>query len=134
MRKWIPVLALVLLSAGCSQKLNHEQTYEVPMGLTKEIIFTAPAYSQNVTVSIKPESCAVSAYLIKAKDKDAVEAVLNKKQVPESNLVFAGRTFDRKAQKEDYELSATIPARTEFMILFNGGRQRTNVKVKVVGK
>ena len=48
--------------------------------------------------------------------------------------LFAGKTYGLKEPKADITLEATIPARTEFMLLINGGKLKTNVKVKVVGK
>jgi len=66
MRKRLTMLALVLLFAAGCQKLNYSETAEVKFQGNEPWSkgFTAPAYEQEVKVTVEPELCSVSAYLV----------------------------------------------------------------------
>ena len=71
--------------------------------LAHGIEFSAPAYSQKVTATISPESCSVSAYLIRSADKAVVEDALEKNKDPEYKYVLAGEKVERKAPSAKQE-------------------------------
>jgi hypothetical protein len=131
------VLALVagiLVASGC-QKLNFEKTYNVGQNLVSEqIIFSAPAYDQKVTVTIEPVSGPVSAYLMKSSDHKAVDDALNHQKEPSPSLLLGSRVSPKNGPAEAYSFDATVPAKTEYVLLLKAGLKSTEVKVKVVGK
>jgi hypothetical protein len=85
-------------------------------------------------VTVEPEACSVSAYLVKESDAEAAERALAPGKGPPSNLVLAGKTFKPRDSRQDFILEATIPAKTPYVLLLNGGSKSTKVKVKVVGR
>jgi hypothetical protein len=105
------------------------------LGLVHDpIIFSAPAYEQKVTVTIEPKSAPVSAYLIKSSDEKAVVVALLREKQPAPSLLLGGRAAPNKGPAKAYSFDATVPAKTEYILLIKGGLKSTEVKVKVVGK
>ncbi len=129
----LALLAALLAATGC-QKLNYSKTVSVPMAVVREgIIFSPPAYEQKVTVTIEPQSAAVSAYLIKSSNQEAVEKFLDtNKEVPADLLL--GSKVSKGDNPETYSFEATVPAKIEYVLLLKGGKKSTEVKVKVVGR
>ena len=134
MRKAMTMLAVVLLTLTGCQKLNYSNTPEIKMGESWSASFTAPSYAQEVRATIEPESCSVSAYLVKESDAEAVGSALDMNKQPDPKLVLAGKTFKRNDSVQSFILEATIPAKTPYRLFINGGRQSTKVKIKVAGK
>lgn len=137
MRKAVTMLAIVLLVAAGCQKLNHSETAEVKMGLLWEKGFSAPAYNQDVKVTIEPESGAVSAYLVTDDNRETFKETIERLapgKAPEAKLFLAGKSFSTTDEKQDFVLEATVPARTPYWLILSGGKKTTKVKVKVVGK
>lgn len=140
MRKGLATVAVVVavVTAGC-QKLNYAETAEVKAQGNPPWSkgFTPPAYDQDVTVTIEPETCSVSAYLVSDANKQALEDFLigaAPGKAPDPKLVLDGKTFKPSDSKQDYTFTAKVPAKTGYWIIVNGGKQTTKVKVKVVGK
>jgi len=138
MRKSLSMLAVVLLlaAAGC-QKLNYSETAEVKPGQVWTKGFTAPAYDQEVKVMIEPADCSVSAYLATDANQEAARDFLERSalgKAPDAKMVLGGKTFKPSDSKQDYDFTVTVPARTGFWLLINGGKQTTKVKIRVVGK
>ena len=133
MRRLI-LCSLVLASlAGC-QRLSWSATNPDlgPKGVaTYE--FSAPAYEQRVTVSVKPDDAAVSAYLVKESDKDAVAKILDAiSSEPPANLVLGSRASE--GEPETYSFDATVPAKVPYVLFLRGGKKTTSVNVTVTGK
>jgi hypothetical protein len=128
----LPLMAFCLSVAGGCQKLNFEKSYQLePHGL-QEVIFSAPAYQQKVSVTITPASSAVSAYLCKEGDVNQVKSALDADKQPPEALLIASRAS--KGAAEPYSLEATIPAKTGYALVLKGSGQATEVKVKLVGR
>src|SRR4051794_2587226 len=134
MRKAMTMLAVVLLTLTGCQKLNYSNTPELKLGEVWSASFSAPTYAQEVRATIEPESCSVSAYLVKESDAEAVQSALDANKEPDPKLVLAGKTFKRNDSRQDFVLEATIPAKTPYRLFINGGKQPTKVKTKVAGK
>src|SRR5689334_18530666 len=116
MRKRLTMLALVLLFAAGCQKLNYSETAEVKFQGNEPWSkgFTAPAYEQEVKVTVEPELCSVSAYLVTDANLEKVKDFLLAAppgKAPDSALVLAGKTFKIKDSKQDFVLEAKVPAR-----------------------
>ena len=134
MRKGTTILAVALLAlAGC-QKLNYSNTPEIKLGEVWSASFSAPTYEQKVHVSIEPENCSVSAYLVKESDAQAIEEALSANREPDPRKILAGKTFKRTDSRQDYNFDATVPAKTPYRLFINGGARSTKVKIKVVGQ
>jgi len=123
--------ALLALAAGC-QRLNFSKTYDLGPLEVKELEFDAPAYAQRLTVTVTPTSSGVSAYLMKAADKDAVDRALQGDKEPAASLLLASRVS--KGAAETYSFEATVPAKTAYTLLIKPGPKPTQVKVTVVGR
>jgi hypothetical protein len=125
------LIAPALLVAGC-QKLADERTVKVaPMDIYK-ISFSAPSYKQKVTATVAPEGAAVSAYLVKDSDVEAVEKALNAEKEPEGAPLLSGKVS--KGDPETYTLEAEAPAGTAYTLILKGGAKQAEVKLKVVGR
>ena len=134
MRKCLLVLAVVVLGMTGCQKLRFEQTVEVRQMSTHRLDFDPPAYKQEVRADIQPEDVSVRAYLVKTSDADAIETALSRNKEPAASLLLGGKTFKPNDSRQDFTLEATIPAKTPYSLIFNGGKKSTKVKVKVVGR
>jgi hypothetical protein len=121
----------VLLTAGGCQRLNREDTYTLKPFEPLKVTYSPPAYEQKVTLTIKPVSAAVSAYLIKATDLPAVEKSLDAEKEPASNIVLAGKTT--KGAAETYTIEGTVPAKVEYVLVLRSHKD-TEVTVKTVGR
>jgi hypothetical protein len=129
-------VALLLGVAGC-QKVNYSNTPELGPTQVWEAAFDPPSYSQTIHATIEPESCSVSAYLVKKSDADSdVRAALEAGKVPDAGKCLAAKTYDRikQSQAENFTLDATVPAKTGYVLFVVGGNKTTKVRVKVVGK
>ena len=129
----VVLVAGLALVAGC-QKLNYSETAEVKMGDVWEKGFSAPAYEQSIRVTIEPESCSVSAYVVADSKIEEFRKIADSNREPSKDLYIVGQTFKRSDSKQNILLEATIPARTAYWVYVNGGKVTTKIKVKVVGK
>jgi hypothetical protein len=133
MRSRLAIVSLVALLSlvGC-QKLNFEKTYNMQPLEVRDLIFTAPAYQQKVTVTITTTTAGVSSYLCKEDDQTRVMLSLNADKQPPASLLLGSRVSEHGA--ESYQFEATVPAKTPYVLLLKAGKQATEVKVKVVGR
>src|SRR5436190_24042904 len=97
------VAGLAFATAGC-QKLNYSETAEVEMGDAWSKGFSAPAYDQNLRLTVEPESCAVSAYVVAdsrfEEFRKEVDGMSLDKE-PKKDLYIAGQTFKRNDSKQN---------------------------------
>jgi hypothetical protein len=124
-------LGLLALS-GC-QKLNYEKKHSLPATSSVPVEFDAPRYNQKLTVTVKPTAAPVSAYLCTKDNLEKVDriATLTKKE-PGSDLVLGGAKG--KGPDEEISFEATVPAKTEFVLLLVNHGKTNEVSVKVVGR
>lgn len=130
-RSLAPLLALPLLLAGC-QRLNYESTLTLEPLSVREIAFSPPAYTQRLTVTITPTNTGVSSYLVKSADKTQVDRALQAEKEPAASLLLGSRVS--KGAAETYSFDASVPAKTEYVLMLKGGPKSTEVKVKVAGR
>jgi hypothetical protein len=119
------------MATGC-QRMKEERTVTIAPGGSHALEFSAPSYSQKVTVTVSPSGGSVSAYLVKTSEFSAVDSALDVGKPPPADAVFARK--ESKDQAEEYSLEATIPAKTEYTLLLRAGPKGADVKVKVVGR
>jgi hypothetical protein len=127
----LAVPALLALAAGC-QRLNYSKTFDLNPLAVQELEFDAPAYAQRLTVTVAPTSAGVSAYLMKAADREAVERALQADKQPAASLLLASRVST--GAPETYSFEATVPAKTPYTLLLKAGPKTTQVKATVVGR
>jgi hypothetical protein len=116
----------MLALTGC-QRLNVEKTVTIDPTAVYALIVPAPSYEQKVTVHISSPGVPVTAYLVRESEQAAAQAKLESEKTPASS--FAG-----KEKSEDITLEATIPAKTEYVLLIRSGSKKTEVKVKLTGR
>jgi hypothetical protein len=124
-------LALTALT-GC-QKLNYEKTHSLPATSYLPVEFDPPRYSQKLTVTVKPTAAPVSAYVCAKENVEKIDrltTLANKE--PGADLVFGGARG--KGNDEEITFEATVPAKTEFVLLLVNHGKKNEVSVKVVGR
>src|SRR4051812_4296998 len=129
----VVLVAGLAFAAGC-QKLNYSETAELKMGDVWEKGFTAPAYDQSLRVTVEPESCSVSAYVVADSRIEEFRKVADSNREPPKDLYIVGQTFKRSDSKQNILLEGTVPAKTGYWVYVSGGKVTTKIKVKVVGK
>jgi hypothetical protein len=120
------LLVLGLLAPGC-QRLNDERTVSVNGYSTSEVEYDPPRYDQKVTVTATSDGPLISAYLVKADDKEAAHSALEVQKPPPSML--AGQE-----KAKEITLEAAIPAKTGFVLMLRGTGKDATVKIKTVGR
>jgi hypothetical protein len=132
-RTLLVAVALGLAALSGCQKLSHEQTLSLDAHSSKALEFGAPRYNQKVTVTVKPTSGPVSAYLCTLDNKQQVEDALMRDKEPDAATVLGSA----KGQGTDAEITfeATVPKQTEFALVVNNpGKTKNEVTAKVVGR
>lgn len=127
----VGIVSIVLGMTGC-QRLNYNTTFKLGVLGTHDIHFSAPAYNQRVVVTVTPTDSAVSSYLVKSEDHPAVERALQADKEPQASRLLGSRVS--KGNPETYSFEATIPAKTEYSLVFKGSGRPTEVKVQIVGR
>src|SRR4051812_47955872 len=130
MRKGLTGLALLLLFAAGCQKLNYSETVELGIAQTWSKGFTAPSYDQEVKVTVEPEACSVSAYLVtEANRKEVMDFLENAApgKAPDSKLTLTAKTFKLDDAAQSFTIEAKVPARTEYWVILHGGKKTTKV-------
>jgi hypothetical protein len=132
-RTLFPGVTLVLVALSGCQRLNYEKTHSLPATSSLPLEFDAPRYSQKLTVTVKPTAGPVAAYLCAKENYEKVDrlATLTNKEPP-GDLVFGGARG--KGDDEEISFEATVPAKTEFVLLLVNHGKKNEATVKVVGR
>lgn len=119
------VAFLLLAMTGC-QKLKYEKTLEVDVGAVQALIIDGPQREQQVVVEATSDE-PVSVYLVLEKDNTVGQDAVMFGSVPDN-------TLGKEEKKKEIKFEATIPAKSDFVVLVGGAVKKANVKVKVTGK
>lgn len=133
MRVRILLVALAVGAAalgGC-QKVTFEKSYTMGGMEYQELTFDPPRYDQKVTVTVSPSKGPVSAWLIKADAVNKVKPAIERDKDAPADVIF-GKQVSKT--KEELKFEATVPAKTEYMLLIRNGPENNEVSVKVVGR
>jgi|SRR5579883_1255985 len=111
----------LLMSGGCGPaKLKLDKTYSIPAGQSEIIDLPAISKPQKITVEFSSSTTEVAVYLIKDyEDADGKDVVPAKNKILEMKEAKSG-TF-----------TADVPAKTATRVAIMGGRQKTEVSVKL---
>lgn len=121
------ILCLLLQQADVPQ-LNYERTLELDSGTVRSIILDALSGEIKATIVVRSPGVPVHVYVVLEKDREAAEESVLRGKKPEKLLASKEKT-------EEVTLQATIPAKTEFVVLLAcAGKQKAEVKLKVTAK
>ncbi len=123
--KWICLIIMVSLTAGCNAPLKDERTLELAPGEKKEIVIDGTRYKQKIKVAVDSPGAAVSVHVYLETDKDAAESAIfaNKK---DSDLILASQKNVEQAKVE-----ADVPANQAVVIrIHNDSVKDAKVTVK----
>jgi hypothetical protein len=118
-------LALVLVS-GC-QKLKAEGEVSLGPGDVLIKVVEGPKSNQKVKVDVNA-SAPVDVYLVLLKEPDVEDKLVNKNKLPDQEYTLA-----QEKQVETTTLEGTVPAKTNFGVLFRGAKKSATVKYKMAG-
>jgi hypothetical protein len=122
----LPLFAVPLVLAGC-QRLNDERTVQLDPSEVHRIGYSAPRYSQKVTIQVSSPGVPVSAYLVREQDEQAAKEQMENRKAPADPLAA-------KDNAEEFTLEATVPSGTGYVLLLRTDKKATEVKVKVTGR
>jgi hypothetical protein len=123
-----PLLAaLLLVVAGCGQKLNYDTTVQLGDGEVQSLSIEPPKREQKVSVTVTSSGSPIDVYIVLDKDKEAAKQALLDRKKPAEALAS-------KVKTQDATLEATIAANTGFAVLLGGANKNAQVKVKVTGR
>lgn len=124
------ILLVSLVSWGCGQRVNSENTLEMEPGdVNVPFIVDAPSRDQEVTVTVKPETDApVDVFILVDSERPNAMDELGKNRPPKNTL--------KSQQKVDKEtvLTATIPAKNKYAVIVRNTKKSTKVGIKLEGR
>jgi hypothetical protein len=124
MRHWRLLSLLLVIMAGCGQRLAVDKTVTVEPGEVKgAAIIDAPKAEQKIEVTYSSAESPINVYVILSGDANAV-----------ANQLEKGAPKDVVASKEKSKrdtLEATIPAGKEYGVYMSGALKKTEVMLKI---
>jgi hypothetical protein len=121
----LTAIALVM-TAGC-QKLKQEGEVSLGPGDVVIKVVDGPRSSQKVKVDVTA-SAPVDVYLVLLKESDLEDKLVKKNKLPTEEQALA-----QEKQVETASLEGTVPAKTNFGVLFRGAKKSSTVKYKLTG-
>lgn len=117
-------LPLVLLLAGCRQKVNQNQTYKIEPGESRGFIIEAPKREQKIAVTVKSADAPVDVYLIEIKgSSEDLDKLITDKS--------AGNILASQKQTKDATVEGTVPAGSKFAAVVSNAKKATSAELKV---
>jgi hypothetical protein len=122
---------LLLLTAGCGQRVTIEKDVTLPPGEERYYFVDAPRKQQTVTVTTKSGGVPIDLWVIHAATEAEAHSIVIK-QSGKTKGVLANRL-----EKADPELEVTVPADTPYVVVVANpphGKKEASVAVKIEGK
>lgn len=122
---------LLLLTAGCGQRVTIEKDVTLPPGEERYYFVDAPRKQQTVTVTTKSGGVPIDLWVIHAATEDEARSIVIK-QSGKTKGVIANRL-----EKADPELEVQVPADTPYVVVVANpphGNKEASVAVKIEGK
>ena len=126
MKKFVPLMMLLLMATGCKARLNSESTAKVELMDKHSTTVDPISREQKITVTATPTTGQYSVYLFLEKDKPTVEKEIDQNKEPAKVLDKALKT-DKTAT-----LSGQIPANERAVVLVTSGDgKKAEVKLRI---
>jgi hypothetical protein len=122
---------LVLLTAGCGQRVTIEKDVTLPPGEERYYFVDAPRKQQTVTVTTKSGGVPIDLWVIHAATEDEARSIVIKQSGKTKGVI------GNRLEKADPELEVQVPADTPYVVVVANpphGNKEASVAVKIEGK
>lgn len=125
MRRMFLALGLALFLVGCTPRLRHEASFEVPQG-GYELTMSEVSKQQNVKITGTATGGPVDVFVIYAKDKAQAEKDILAKKFTSPVII------DKQLNTTDIKMEPIIPAQNEWMVkVYPATLKKANVQIKI---
>jgi predicted component of type VI protein secretion system len=124
--KWVWLVVLSVALVGCQKtKLNHETTFDLPVGQDNTITVDAIKNDQKIKVDLSSPAAPVSVYVCLEKDAEEVRRAIVQNKASSDKILM------KQEKTQAVILEPTIPGGNGAVILVYAGTKNAKVTVKI---